>query len=65
MSDKNFAGMLIVWDRLFGTFARADSQLRYGVGEERGSNPLSVAFTEWRRLLLDVLGAPSFSAALG
>jgi sterol desaturase/sphingolipid hydroxylase (fatty acid hydroxylase superfamily) len=63
--DKNFAGILIVWDRLFGTFARADSPLRYGIGERRGANPLGVAFTEWRRMLIDVLSAPSLGAAFG
>ena len=30
--DKNFAGVFIVWDRLFGTFAAAptDEKLRFG-----------------------------------
>jgi sterol desaturase/sphingolipid hydroxylase (fatty acid hydroxylase superfamily) len=55
--DKNFAGVFIVWDRLFGTFAAApnDEQLRYGLTTPLPSqNPLTVNFFEWRRLLRDV-----------
>jgi sterol desaturase/sphingolipid hydroxylase (fatty acid hydroxylase superfamily) len=63
--DKNFGGILIIWDRLFGTYARSDGPLHYGIGEARGANLFRVALTEWRRLLIDVLSAPSFRAALG
>jgi sterol desaturase/sphingolipid hydroxylase (fatty acid hydroxylase superfamily) len=55
--DKNFAGVFIVWDRLFGTFAAAPNgeQLRYGLTPPPPSqNPLTVSFFEWRRLLRDV-----------
>ena len=55
--DKNFAGVFIVWDRLFGTFAAApnDEKLRYGLTTPLPSqNPLTVNFFEWRRLLRDV-----------
>jgi sterol desaturase/sphingolipid hydroxylase (fatty acid hydroxylase superfamily) len=55
--DKNFAGVFIVWDRLFGTFAAAPNgeQLRYGLTPPPPSqNPLTVNFFEWRRLLRDV-----------
>ena len=45
--DKNFGGVLIVFDRLFGTFAeeRADVPSRYGlVVPLRSYNPLWIAF---------------------
>lgn len=45
--DKNHGGILIVWDRLFGTFAaeRPDLPVRYGlVKPMRSHNPLRVAF---------------------
>lgn len=29
--DRNYGGMLIVWDRLFGTFQREDQEPHYGV----------------------------------
>ncbi|WP_272422295.1 sterol desaturase family protein [Polyangium jinanense] len=31
--DKNFGGMLIIWDRMFGTFAEEDEQPVYGTVE--------------------------------
>lgn len=52
--DRNFGGVLIVWDRLFGSFAeeRADEPPRYGIRPTLEShNPLTVAFHEWWRLL--------------
>jgi sterol desaturase/sphingolipid hydroxylase (fatty acid hydroxylase superfamily) len=45
--DKNFGGVLIVFDRLFGTFAaeRADVPIRYGLVVPLHSyNPLWIAF---------------------
>ena len=55
--DKNFAGVFIVWDRVFGTFAAApnDEKLRYGLTPPPPSqNPLTVNFFEWQHLLRDV-----------
>jgi sterol desaturase/sphingolipid hydroxylase (fatty acid hydroxylase superfamily) len=59
--DKNFAGVFILWDRLFGTFAAApnDEKLRYGLTTPLPSqNPLTVNFFEWQRLLRDLRQAP-------
>ncbi len=55
--DKNFAGVFVVWDRLFGTFAAApgDEKLRFGLRAPLPSqNPLTVNFFEWGRLLRDL-----------
>lgn len=51
--DKNFGGVLIVFDRLFGTYAREapDDPCRFGLTEPvRSNNPVAIAFHEWRRL---------------
>jgi len=64
--DRNFGGVLIVFDRLFGTFAaeRADDPIRYGLVHPLGTNnPLKIAFGEWRRLMSDLRHAASFRAA--
>lgn len=43
--DKNYAGVLIVWDRLFGTYASEQETVRYGVTTGFVShNPLVVQF---------------------
>ena len=55
--DKNYGGILIIFDRLFGTFAQAsaDEPLRYGlVGGKRSFNPVRIALGEWIAMLHDV-----------
>lgn len=65
--DRNYAGVLIVWDRLFGTFqaelapdARPGlGRIRYGLVRQLGSfDVVWVAFHEWIALLRDALRAP-------
>ncbi|MEE2024903.1 MULTISPECIES: sterol desaturase family protein [Alkalimonas] len=54
--DKNFGGVLILWDKLFGTFAAESSEeaCRYGITTDFQSyNPLIITFDEWRLLWLD------------
>jgi sterol desaturase/sphingolipid hydroxylase (fatty acid hydroxylase superfamily) len=63
--DKNFSGVFIVWDRLFGTFAEAPAAepLRFGLVKPLPSqSPLTVNFHEWRRLLRDAWAARGFKA---
>jgi sterol desaturase/sphingolipid hydroxylase (fatty acid hydroxylase superfamily) len=70
--DRNYGGVLIVFDRLFGrlfgTFAaeRADEPPRYGLVHPLGAahNPLTLALGEWGRLFADLRRAPSLAAAL-
>lgn len=66
--DRNHGGVLIVWDRLFGTFAREDERdpVRYGITCDLSTfNPLRVAVHELVALARDVAGARSLRAALG
>ncbi|TFF21739.1 sterol desaturase family protein [Jiella endophytica] len=61
--DRNYGGVLIVFDRLFGTFAEApkDEPLRYGlVGVKPSLNPLKIAFGEWARMGRDLGNAGSW-----
>ena len=61
--DANFAGTLIIWDRLFGTFVEElpEDMPRYGIVRNIGTfNPLRVAFHEWAGMLRDVF-APGLS----
>jgi sterol desaturase/sphingolipid hydroxylase (fatty acid hydroxylase superfamily) len=60
--DRNYAGILIVWDRLFRTFEpeRADEPCRYGVVKNLGDfNLLRAAFHEWIGIGQDLLKARS------
>ena len=64
--DKNFGGILIIFDRMFGTFAapEAGETLRYGLHDQAPSfNPVRVAFAEWRKIWRDVSSASSLREA--
>ena len=66
--DSNYAGVFIVWDRLFGTFEpeRADDRPRYGIVHNLGSFNLAwAAFHEWVGIARDVWSAPGWRAKLG
>lgn len=55
--DKNFAGVLIIWDKLFGTFVseRADISIKFGiVGHLPYENPLSANFHQWQLMFTQV-----------
>lgn len=65
--DKNYGGVLIVFDRLFGTFAAAPEgePLRYGlVGVAPTLNPLKIALGEWVRMLGEAIHTPGLSRRL-
>jgi len=47
--DKNYGGVLIIWDKLFGTFVREDKTItiKYGiVGKMPKDNPLSANLSQ-------------------
>jgi sterol desaturase/sphingolipid hydroxylase (fatty acid hydroxylase superfamily) len=58
--DRNYGGVFIVWDRLFGTFEaeRDDEPVRYGIVKNLATfNPLWVAFHEWLAIGRDLAKA--------
>ncbi len=59
--DRNYAGVFIVWDRLFGTFEPEDDaeRVRYGLVHDLGSfNVVWAAFHEWAGIARDLWRAP-------
>ncbi|MCL9775866.1 sterol desaturase family protein [Vibrio methylphosphonaticus] len=53
--DKNYAGVLIVWDRIFGTFEPEVETVRYGISKPVESfNPITVTFAEWKDMWREV-----------
>jgi len=65
--DRNHAGTLIIWDRIFGSFEAEDSVERpvYGLTKNIDSyNPLRIAFAEWINMAHDVMNAPTWRAKL-
>ncbi len=53
--DKNHAGILIIWDRMFGTFQPEEERPTYGLTKNVNTfNPVKVAFHEWVNLGKDI-----------
>ncbi|RXJ73203.1 sterol desaturase [Veronia nyctiphanis] len=53
--DKNYGGVLIIWDRLFGTFEPEVETVDYGITTPIDSgNPLTSTFTEWQSMWREV-----------
>ena len=62
--DRNHGGILIIWDRLFGTFAeeREDEKPVYGITKNIHTyNLFKIAFHEYQDLVHDVRTAPTFT----
>lgn len=56
--DRNFGGLLIIWDRLFGTFAEETTRPTYGLTTPLGSTKaLVVHFGEYVKLWRDLCAA--------
>jgi sterol desaturase/sphingolipid hydroxylase (fatty acid hydroxylase superfamily) len=63
--DKNHGGVLIVWDRLFGTFEGETETVRYGLTHDISTfNPFRIATHELSDIWHDVRAARSGGAAL-
>ncbi|CAM1353634.1 sterol desaturase family protein [Tenacibaculum insulae] len=53
--DRNHAGTLIIWDKLFGTFEPEVEKPIYGLVTNINTyNPIKIAFIEWYNMLKDV-----------
>ncbi len=67
--DANYAGVLIIWDRIFGTFIAEDAKNeppRYGIISQLGTfNPFRVAFHEWAGIFRDVRSAKNVREVFG
>ena len=64
--DRNYAGVLIIWDRLFATFEPESDRPRYGVLADIATfNPIRIALHEWAAMARDVAGAKGLRDALG
>jgi sterol desaturase/sphingolipid hydroxylase (fatty acid hydroxylase superfamily) len=66
--DKNFGGVLMIWDHLFGTYQAElpDVAIRYGLSHPRSSqsNPFVIAYEELWRMLKEIFHARSWRERL-
>jgi sterol desaturase/sphingolipid hydroxylase (fatty acid hydroxylase superfamily) len=66
--DKNFGGVLMIWDHLFGTYQAElpEIKIRYGLSHPRSSptNPFVIAYEELWRMLKEVFSARGWHTRL-
>ena len=53
--DKNYGGVLILWDKLFGTFQREEDEVIYGLTQNIDTNnPVTINFIEYCNIWRDM-----------
>lgn len=58
--DRNYGGILIIWDRLFGTFEPEDERVVYGLTKNIETfNPIKIGYREFVDIARDVAAADS------
>jgi sterol desaturase/sphingolipid hydroxylase (fatty acid hydroxylase superfamily) len=65
--DKNMGMVLIIWDRIFGTFRdeNLSEPTRFGLTKQPDNmGPVNVLFHEWKALIADVKNAPGLKTKL-
>lgn len=63
--DKNYGGFLMVWDRMFGTYAAETEKVEYGLVEQLDSrNPVAVHFSSLGKMLTALWQARSLRRAM-
>lgn len=64
--DKNYGGILIVWDRLFGTYQPEEQPVIYGLTEPLDtSNPIAINFHEYVQIAKDLAKSKTLKEARG
>jgi hypothetical protein len=53
--DKNMGMIFIIWDRVFGTFAKEEEEVVYGLTANINTyNPITMVFHEWKAIYQDL-----------
>jgi sterol desaturase/sphingolipid hydroxylase (fatty acid hydroxylase superfamily) len=64
--DRNYGGILILWDRLFGTFEPEREPVRFGLTKNIDTwNPIRIAFHEWVAVIAAALRPNPWRVRLG
>lgn len=64
--DRNHGSILIIWDRIFGTFQREDERVVYGLTRNINSfNPARIATHEWQDMARDIERARTWRDRFG
>ncbi len=63
--DKNYGNLLIIWDRMFGTFEPEEEPVKFGlVNNVNTFNPTKITFMAWLSMIDDIKNKNNFSEML-
>ena len=63
--DKNYGNLLIIWDKMFGTFEPEKEPVTYGLVKNVNTfNPVTITFMGWKAIMDDIKQSKSISQAL-
>ena len=63
--DKNYGNLLIIWDRMFGTFAPEEEPVKFGlVNNVNTYNPAKITFMAWSSMIDDIKKKKNLSEML-
>lgn len=64
--DKNYGGVLMIWDLMFGTYQAETEKPVYGITKPlKSANPITINFYEYGAIIRDVCRAPRLKDAFG
>ena len=53
--DKNYGNLLIIWDKLFGTFEPEKASVKYGlVNNVKTFSPIKITFMDWQAMFQEI-----------
>ena len=59
--DKNYGNLLIIWDRMFGTFEPEKAKVKYGlVNNVNTFNPIKITIMGWQSMISDIQNAKNY-----
>ena len=62
--DKNYGNLLIIWDKMFGTFEPEKEKVKFGLVKNVNTfNPTKITFMGWHDIFKNMKNAKSFNEA--
>ena len=63
--DKNYGNLLIIWDKMFGTFEPEEEPVKFGlVNNVNTYNPTKITFMAWASMINDIKNKNNFGERL-
>ena len=63
--DKNYGNLLIIWDRMFGTFEPENEPVKFGLVRNVNTfNPTKITFMGWTDIFNSIKNASSFNEVI-